>query len=441
MFKYTPPANIDDLAGRPTRAAFLDAWHERIKGYCKTEIDGLPQGNKLFFLETANAATSADLPVTWNAFPLIIKREHPDDATSRWEAADELRSADRRPSDDLPPVRMRCRLQDEYCEWFAYRPSRAGPITRIVFTAEAPEYWVELAKHDFDRVVELYQQHVSPDVKPDDLKLKQDIRLGREVLKKGSYNPYNEWNTSDGVMHLTHPANTLGAEVNLAARATIPRRDINGNRVTDVRRLACGSNFGDPNRSSDPNIGHGVNFTAFPASAGAAPQSITLANPVALYLDRVASGVITDEDGKPLPGWFKIVRGVAGRGLMAVLEPLPGAAFGLEKVRILGEKLTHGGQVAEQIQMVLYAKTANFGHPAPPLEPCVGHCCKSDTNVPIDRVNLDYFGSDQSCAANSKDAFPELIGAGPLPTFGAAVEMEREAGPINRASRLSRISE
>src|SRR5262249_22812755 len=176
-----------------------------------------------------------------------------------------------------------------------------------------------------------------------------------EVLKKGTYNPYNEWNTSKGVMHLTHPANTLGAEIDLAARATVPRRDATGKRVTEVRRLACGSDFGDANRSSDPNIGLGVNLTVFPATPGAAAQSITLANPVALYLDRIAAGVITDEDDNPLPDWFKIVRGVTGRGLMAVLEPPADAAFGLDKVQIIGKKLTHGGQVADHIQMVLYA--------------------------------------------------------------------------------------
>lgn len=128
----------------------------------------------------------------------------------------------------------------------------------------------------------------------------------------------------------------VGAAINLAARATIPRRDVNGARVTDIRRFACGSNLGDPNRSSDPNIGFGVNLTAFPATAGSAVQPITLANPVGLYIDEVAN-VITDENDNPLPGWFTIVRGVTGRGLMAVLEPPQGATFGLEKVHILGD--------------------------------------------------------------------------------------------------------
>src|SRR5262249_24690830 len=103
MFIYAPPANIDDLAGRPTRTAFLDAWHQRIKGDFDTEIAGLPSGNKLFFSEVATAATSAELPVTWNAFPLVISRDNPTDNMARWEAADQLRSADRRTNGAAAP--------------------------------------------------------------------------------------------------------------------------------------------------------------------------------------------------------------------------------------------------------------------------------------------------------------------------------------------------
>lgn len=437
MFKYAPPANIDDLVGRPARAAFLDAWHNRIKGNFDDEIANAPAGNKLFFSEVANAATSTELAVPWNAFPLAIKRQHPTNVMARWDAAEQLASIDRSP--DGASVPMPHRLQDEYCEWFAYRSPAGGPITRIVFTAEAPEYWIELARHDFDRVVELYQQHVSPLVQPDDLKLRQDIVFGDEVLPKGTYNPYNEWNTAKGVMHLTHPANTLGAEINLAARATVPRRDISGNRVTEVRRFACGSNFGDPNRSSDPNIGLGVNLTALPAAPGAARHSITLANPVALYLDRIAPGVITDEDDNPLPGWFKIMRGAVGRGLMSVLEPPPGATFGLDKVQIIGRKLTHGGQVAEQIQMVLYAKTTNLGHAAPPVERCAFHCCRPDTAVPVEQVNLRHAREAARCfGASSKDAFPELIGDGAGP---AGVAAPAAAASTTARRKLTRVGE
>jgi hypothetical protein len=177
MFKYAPPANIDDLAGRPTRDAFLDDWHASINKSFAHEIANLPPNNKLFFSETTSAATSGDLPITWNAFPLSIMRDNADDATARWDAADKLASVDR--STNSSPVPMPCRLQDEYCEWFAYRQTPAGPITRIVFTAEAPEYWIMLAKHDFDLVLKLYRDHVSPSVQADDLKLQQDYCLRR----------------------------------------------------------------------------------------------------------------------------------------------------------------------------------------------------------------------------------------------------------------------
>ena len=39
----------------------------------------------------------------------------------------------------------------------------------------------------------------------------------RSSIRKGTYNPYNRWNTTDGIMHLTHPANTLSAEIKLGA--------------------------------------------------------------------------------------------------------------------------------------------------------------------------------------------------------------------------------
>jgi len=437
-FKYLPPANIDDINDPATKEAFLDDWDRSISSSFSREIANLPANNTLFFSESTSPATSGDLPITWNAFPKPIARDNPDDATARWNAADQLGSVDR--STGNLPVPMPCRLQDEYCEWFAYRDTPAGPIVRIVFTAEAPEYWIMLAKHDFDRVVKLYQDHVSASVQADDLRLPQDIAFSEDLLlKKGTYNPYNKWNTTNGVMHLTHPANTLGAEINLAARATIPRRDANGNRVTEVRRLACGSNFGDPNRSSDPNIGNGVNLTAMPA-AGGSTQSITLANPVGLYIDRLASGAITDEDGNPLAGWFKIVRGVTGRGLMAVLEPPQGAAFGLDKVRIGNKKLTHGGQVAERIQMVLYGKTANLGQPVPKLQPCKRHCCRPDNKLEIDKVNLDQKDTPNPCSGTKPtDPFPELTGA-PQEVAHALVHDAPDPGATIKRLGLTRLA-
>jgi hypothetical protein len=41
------------------------------------------------------------------------------------------------------------------------------------------------------------------------------------IYQADQYNPYNKWNTTHGLMHLTHPCNTLQAEITLGADATV----------------------------------------------------------------------------------------------------------------------------------------------------------------------------------------------------------------------------
>ena len=203
-------------------------------------------------------------------------------------------------------------------------------------------------------------------------------------------------------MHLTHPANTLGAEINLAARATIPRRDVSGNRVTEVRRFACGSNV--RRSESQQRSQHRPRRQLSPCCRRPEASRSRLRSPIPSRSTWTGSppASITDEDGNPLSGWFKIVRGVTGRGLMAVLQPPEGATFGLDKIRIGNRKLTHGGQVAERIQMVLYGKTANLDQPAPPLSPCINHCCRPDSNVDMSKVNLDHVPAERMHECHSE---------------------------------------
>ncbi|HEX5264842.1 MAG TPA: hypothetical protein VFW13_15025, partial [Phenylobacterium sp.] len=351
MFTYAPPANIDDLAGQPTREKFLTDWHDFVGKTFADELARVISDNPgiepQFASEVDGAFAGQDIPVNWQAFPLTITRDHFNDSVKAWTAANILMHV------MVGGVPVKMRPQDEYCEWFEYR--KGGVLQRIVFTAEAPEYWIALAAHDLEKVVSLYQRLVDPAVKKADLLLDQDMRwLDNRILKAGTYNPYNPWNTEKGVMHLTHHANSLGAEIDLAAKATVVRGN-GGVRVTDVRQLACCSDFGDPNRSSDPNIGHAVNTSCTPVD-GSPAQDVTLANPVALYIDGLAPGTITGPNDEPLDNWFTFVRGATGHGLMAVLAPPAGAAFGLDQVKVKGIPLAYGGQVAEAIQMVLYAK-------------------------------------------------------------------------------------
>src|SRR4029077_14840566 len=133
-----------------------------------------------------------------------------------------------------------------YCEWFTHR--EAGRITRIDFTSEGPEYWEHLGT-DQELCVSLYRKYLNPPVSDDELAndlfwqhdvadTDRDTNTG-EVFrfirwKKNAYNPYNKWNTTHGAMHLTHPANTLRAEVNLASDATVLRKSGAGNLVNDI---------------------------------------------------------------------------------------------------------------------------------------------------------------------------------------------------------------
>jgi hypothetical protein len=212
------------------------------------------------------------------------------------------------------------------------------------------------------------------------------------------------------VIHLTHPANTLGAEINLAAQATQTRRDGAGARVSDVRRLICCAGYGDPNRSSDPNIGWTVNTTCVPIAAGAGAVDATLADPVALYMNGLQAGVISGPSGEALDAWFRFVRGGPGLGLMAVLEPPPGAAFGLDQVNVGGVPLKSGGQVAAAIDMVLYAKVKPHAGALPALVACATHCCMPSGTSPgaLEAVSFALAGAGDPCGQGLVDPYPEI---------------------------------
>lgn len=449
MFTYDPPGSLDDLENRDSRAGFLAAWHgwieERVRGEIRNlknppaDQDGrrdFAVPSPLFFSEIDHPADATDLPVPWNAFPLHVARDFDGRPRDAWQYLDTLGTTTRYTPRGASRVTTKFRRHDEYCEWHWYDEGERGP--RLVFTAEGPEYWILLADYDFDRVVELYRKWVSPAVRPEDLLLEHAINFAGWALPAGSYNPFNPWNTDKGVMHLTHPANTLSAEINLAARATVLRRSVAGRRIVNSRQLISSSGYGDANRSSDPAIGFGVNITAVPPGQST-PLSITLANPVGLYMDRAVETSITDGDDQPLAGWFKFVRGVEGRGLMAELQPPEGDTRTLDDVYVGGVKLQSGAQVARLIQMVIYAATARLNVPMSPLHPPFERSCvPQGTDIGnLGRVKLlPGFRGDLTCRVQGAalpqprqldDAYPGLFeGPGsPLPLAEEGSAMTR----------------
>lgn len=71
------------------------------------------------------------------------------------------------------------------------------------------------------------------------------------------YNPNNYWNqltTTGTIIHLIQPNNTLGAEIDIAAQATVIRKDSSGKTITDANQLILCSRYGNPGRNSDPTV-------------------------------------------------------------------------------------------------------------------------------------------------------------------------------------------
>lgn len=377
MSRYNPPANVDDFSRGADQERLAGAWNSTVEGWI---AEAAARSGGVFF--DARDSVAATVPVAWDAFPQTILSwcaSEPDPERARHEFAETLKpwkpggASPRAVRDDrlAEPVPLFRRQQDEYCEWFTHR-NENNQVTRIDFTCEGPEYWRFLAENDPDLCLSLYREHVDPHIEPGDLFWSHPVAIkvgGRWVIWKqeGEYNDLNKWTTTHGVMHLTHEANTLEAEVNLAADATILRA-VDGAVVDDPTALICCAGFGGASRSSDPVIGFGVN------RAVANGNIVGLADPVGLYIAQADQGAFTDEDGTPVDGW-SVTRGdePGERILRATFTPPADTT-----VLVGGNLLDFGGQIADHIQMALYAVVEPSEAVRTP-EPCIASCCVHPT--------------------------------------------------------------
>ena len=453
MDRFNPPGLSDDFDRRPTqRESFARGWDAVVASWLRAN-DGFGGGSFYDPRTDETPGTPDTAPVPWDAFPRFLEKWFEDDADpdqKRWTAAETLRprlfggQPLRRVKDGAlaEPLETLHRQQDEYCEWFAHRDDD-GHIVRLTFTSEGPEYWqflaggtraildsddpgFELADGDIGLVAELYAEHVDPSVEESDLVWPYDVAAyssGQQrwylYATKGTYNPFNQWNTTHGAMHLTHPANTLGAELNLAASAAVLRADANGNAITDQEALICCSGYGDPNRSSDPSIGAGVN--------GLARQglSVSLADPVGLYIAGINLGALSGPNGEDVSGGWKVTRGVGDRQMIlrATFTAPDGLGFTVDKVLARGEPIAFGGQVADEIQMTLTGLAKDRGQGVGPAGTCVTKCCEHPQRPGIEAV----VEPADDCAAFPWEVLEPVVGpvvAEPEP-LGLVADTER----------------
>lgn len=331
--QFDAPADLTDLTGD---AALIKAWSDLISALfdagmqrTQTFLQAAP-GQFYNPKKTDTDEPHAEKVISWPGFPRVIAIKHGNNKRAAYQEAETLVSSGS----------GKFRPQDEYLEWHATEDPASGKIKRLDLTCEGPEYWRFLATRARATLVALYKQHVSAAVQEADL-----------FDQQNRYNPLNKWNTTDGAMHLTHPSNSLAAEVFIAADATILRQQ-HGQLLTDADALIQCAQYGEPERASDPRIGAEVNALARRGFA------LTLKNPVGLYMDRLNTTGWTKPDGTPVGDYLKITRGQAGQAVHAVYE-VPateksgGQPFVVGDILIGGKRIEFGGQVAELITMKL----------------------------------------------------------------------------------------
>jgi len=383
----------------------------------------LSYANPMVNAPPQSAETVAVTP--WGAFPRAVRRHAPwpdqpfrdDDPDGSLRAAEHLGDEDHRPGVFLDrhdsvlhlPVRDR---QDEYLEWMLHRDEQ-GRIRRAIFVAEGYDYFASLFKHDEQRVLELYKEFTGVEsIKVDDLRATNGIyrRLsdGRtyEVAPPGGFNPRNRFNVANGIVHLSHRANSLGAEVNLAGVSGIGRLTSTGALLdgADNERLLCCAEGGNPNRNSDPAIAQEAYAQVL------AGFHYTLANPVGLYIAGIAeTRLLLPDNRTPVPReWWRTVRGSANdRRILRLELAVPRSErITIDDLLADGVPVQYGGQLADLLTVHLFVtrwKRADEGHG--PDVGCSATCCRQTGSQ-----NLVL--SDGACSPGFELAFPDLVGSG-----------------------------
>ena len=301
--RFDTPGSLRDL---PAGSEFYDAWHRMIDGLVRPSGPLSGPGEYInpsrIGFETVAART-----YTWTGFPrphLTVTAR--DDRTAAFDAGED-RDA-----------------QHEYLEWHVTRVGNttAGPITKITFVTETPEYWMTLAVADPDRVLELYRELVDPRVVMSDL-----------FTADGDYRPRNRWNTTDGIVHYIMSINSM--------------RDLLG-----------------VSQESEPTGVAGDNYDALPYSRATAADArlnmdmwslarkgldIAALEPIGIYLIDWDDTGWTKPDGTPVGDYWRVHRGVHGAALRVEYAVPDAEGFTVGDIRIGGRPITTGGQIAEHM--------------------------------------------------------------------------------------------
>ncbi|QIL38337.1 hypothetical protein G7074_03005 [Pedobacter sp. HDW13] len=459
-WKFNAPGNVHDFKD-PSK------WHDAMEKEAKdiirilvgqtlgkdyediTPEDILAVGPELAYVDPTVTAPPADAETIgispWGAFPRAVERNAPwpfppDDIDFKGN----FRASEQSGNEDIHngqlsdlngnpltfPVRHR---QDEYLEW-TVRRNQDGKITKAIFVAEGYDYYATLFENDPTLVRDMYREFTGINsIQVDELRALEGLQVlypGKTkpvtLVEKGGFNWRNGYNIDPGIVHLSHRANSLGAEVNLAGVSGIARKGTDGNilKVGKPELLLCCSNGGNPNRNSDPLIGEQAYAQVLAA------YHYTLADPVGLYIAAVEEQRLTLPNGEPIPReWWKVVRGsdlwipAESRVLRLELEVPASEGLILADLLIDGNPVVYGAQLAQLLSVHLFVtrwkRTTNS---VGPVVNCECTCCrKTGTKILV-------LNSTGACVPGYELAFEGLL---PKPK-----EIEVKASAFKSITRL-----
>jgi hypothetical protein len=198
-----------------------------------------------------------------------------------------------------------------------------------VFVTETPEYWEALAAAHPPTVVALYKDLV------DTAASEADIFSG----PGGAYKRDNVWNTKRGIVHYIQDINTLKDAVDLAQDS--------------VKTAAVLDNFDVPSSSlksatsADPRVALDIGVLARRG------LSITLGDPIGLYMIRWDHTGWTKPNGRPVGDYWTVRRGTVGAALRLEYEVPASEGFVVGEIRIGGRPIDFGGQIAEHVTVMV----------------------------------------------------------------------------------------
>lgn len=434
--QFDLPAFLNDFPDDPRKAKELaEAWNKNVNRWTEAAILGDPwtvlnDRDRSYYYnplttELPPGVTLTDAPIPWTAFPNRILHFFPNASKrEQWKFADE--GPPNVGGNPYTPEGPRG-WQDEYCEWSVTRGDD-GKITKVMFTCENAEYWFTLWNVSPERVLALYQELVSPEVKIEDLYLTNGQKVVIDPSTgRPAYNALNKWNstTTGGAVHLVSPPNTLGAEIYLAAAATLLRA--HGNvPVTGKDELLDCSRYGQAFRNSDPFIGWNVNTLVRKSG-----DRVTLKNPVGLYIQQPHFGqfLLPDNapDGAKPADYWRIVRGQPGMGLHAVFEVPSGLGFTVGDITINGDPIEYGSQITQTFQMQL------TGQGIPSTQPPKATECQEPNPAHLPAPQVLQFPALGN--ANSRSTLAPQVAQ------GSAVSLTLTGGNIKKGATVTFLGE